>query len=40
MLYNLCLHINDFQVASAVAVALVFAIIFTVKEKRHERKRA
>jgi hypothetical protein len=40
MLYLLTLHMHDFALAASLAAATVFVITSTIKEKRHERKRA
>ncbi len=40
MIYNLCLHLNGYYVAPALAVAMIFVLISIIKEKGHERKRA
>ncbi len=40
MIYNLCLHLNGFYLAPALAVAMIFVLISIIKEKSHERKRA
>ena len=40
MIYNLCLHLNGFYLAPALAVAMIFVLISVIKEKNHERKRA
>ena len=40
MIYNLCLHLNGYYVAPALAVAMIFVLISIIKEKSDERKRA
>ena len=40
MLYITSLHINEFHMTVALAVAIVFVIFSIVKEKCDERKRA
>lgn len=40
MLYNLCLHLNEVCVTSALAAATVFVLISIAKERKDERKRA
>lgn len=40
MLYNICLHLHGAHLASAALITMAFLVIFIVKEKRDERKRA
>jgi hypothetical protein len=40
MFYNLTLIHNDFNLAIALTVSLLFLVITFAKEKRDERKRA
>jgi len=40
MIYNLCLHLNGFYVAPALAAAMFFVLISIIKERNDERKRA
>jgi hypothetical protein len=40
MLYHLSLHLNPLYLSAATSIATIIFIISTVKEKRHERKRA
>ena len=40
MLYNLCLHLNEISVTSALTAATIFILISVAREKKDERKRA
>jgi hypothetical protein len=40
MLFNLALHLNHQVILSALMVATVFVVIYCVKERNDERKRA
>jgi len=40
MLYNLCLHLNNYSLTTAITGIVIFLLILQIKEKRDERKRA